>query len=525
MEILMAVSYYFDSKVYAHKDVDFDPADYIAGGVACWDLEEQRWLWTVHLDLTTDKTKFKALIHGSPTVVDLDGDGRYEVVIGTSLGLLYVLDGDTGTARRHFPMQFNEIQCTVAVADITGGSHLEMIVADMGGNLVVVDLNGEVLWDIQLTGSLPFTPTVGDVNGDGAMDIVVVAVTSDTSHLYAIDGTSGKPLPNFPIVLPLSAMISSPVTIVDLHDYYRGMAMTPTRFADPALPPWMQNSRGHSPAPAPSMDILLANKRRANMSHSADSGGKNLRRDSRPVQSFSSGKIAKGLHLLVPSFDGHLYIIDGVLGCAERVDVGEHIYSVPLVDDVTGDGLLDIVIGTMNGHLMVMETTVPYHPLNAWASFPKHRLNGFTHGAIGISIPFAEGNSLKNANMKGEKSILLTFDIWDNRVHVKDRSFKVFFSRGTNRAEPILEMVYDSPGRYTVNLPVSPPDSMTLVIGMINEHGQYYEDTAHVAVGTKFYVWLKYLILGPLLIIALPFFLTRRAVGQSVYFAAGLKNE
>ena len=47
----------------------------------------------VHLDLTTDKTKFKALIHAAPTVADLDGDGRSEVIVGTSLGLLYVLDG------------------------------------------------------------------------------------------------------------------------------------------------------------------------------------------------------------------------------------------------------------------------------------------------------------------------------------------------------------------------------------------------------------------------------------------------
>ena len=54
------------------------------------------WKWLVHLDLSTDKTRYKAYIHSAPTVVDLDGDGRFEVLIGTSLGLLYLLDGDTG---------------------------------------------------------------------------------------------------------------------------------------------------------------------------------------------------------------------------------------------------------------------------------------------------------------------------------------------------------------------------------------------------------------------------------------------
>ncbi len=38
-------------------------------------------------------------------MADLDGDGRSEVIIGTGLGLLYVLDGDTGFVKRFFPMQ------------------------------------------------------------------------------------------------------------------------------------------------------------------------------------------------------------------------------------------------------------------------------------------------------------------------------------------------------------------------------------------------------------------------------------
>lgn len=92
---------------------------YVAGGLACWDVIGQDWLWLVHLDLTTDFTNFKAYIHSSPTIADLDGDGRYEILIGTSLGLLYLLDGDTGFVRRHFPMQFHAIEAQVVVADLT----------------------------------------------------------------------------------------------------------------------------------------------------------------------------------------------------------------------------------------------------------------------------------------------------------------------------------------------------------------------------------------------------------------------
>ena len=33
------------------------------------------------------------------------------------------------------------------------------------------------MWDIQLAGALPYTPTIGDVDGDGQLDIVVVSVS------------------------------------------------------------------------------------------------------------------------------------------------------------------------------------------------------------------------------------------------------------------------------------------------------------------------------------------------------------
>lgn len=46
-----------------------------------------------------------------------------------------------------------------------------------------------------------------------------------------------------------------------------------------------------------------------------------------------------------------LMCVDGLKGCAERLDIGEHIYSTPLIDDVTGDGYLDLLVSTMNGQV------------------------------------------------------------------------------------------------------------------------------------------------------------------------------
>ena len=62
-----------------------------------------------------------------------------------------------------------------------------------------------------------------------------------------------------------------------------------------------------------------------------------------------------GLHLIFATFEGTLYIVDGrreeklERPCVNRIEIGEHIYSMILVADVTGDGLLDLVIAAIGG--------------------------------------------------------------------------------------------------------------------------------------------------------------------------------
>jgi hypothetical protein len=121
---------------------------------------------------------------------------------------------------------------------------------------------------------------------------------------------------------------TSSVLLADLHNYNTPTDTTDTNIGqdqferknDPNAPIWTINSEGHK--------LKITEKE----------SGFDL--DTKREKSSTSGhqKLMKnkGLHLILATFDGHVYIIDGVTKCSERIDVGEHIYSTPLLDDVTG---------------------------------------------------------------------------------------------------------------------------------------------------------------------------------------------
>ena len=70
---------------------DIDIGKYVASSIVVFDLDTKQVKWTADLDQSTDTGNFRAYIYSSPTVVDLEGDGYMDILVGTSYGLFYVL--------------------------------------------------------------------------------------------------------------------------------------------------------------------------------------------------------------------------------------------------------------------------------------------------------------------------------------------------------------------------------------------------------------------------------------------------
>jgi FG-GAP-like repeat/FG-GAP repeat len=144
----------------------------------------------------------------SPTIADVNGDGRREIVIGHENGLLHVINAANGRDLAGWPRQTGTaIDSTPAVGDLFRNGGREVVVGlgstfvkNQQGGLVVYNSNGSLhcrfrtldyfnIW----TGSggpdgyadgVFSSPAIGDVNGDGYPDIVF---GSFDHHVRAID--------------------------------------------------------------------------------------------------------------------------------------------------------------------------------------------------------------------------------------------------------------------------------------------------------------------------------------------------
>ncbi|KAF3795552.1 DEFECTIVE IN EXINE FORMATION 1 protein [Nymphaea thermarum] len=189
-EMVVAVSYFFDHEYYSNQEHlselgNLDITKYVAASIVVFDLDTKQIKWKTELDLSTDTSAYRSYIYSSPSVVDLDGDGNMDILVGTSYGYFYVID-HKGKVREKFPLQMAEIQGAVIAADINDDGKVELVTTDTHGNVAAWSAKGDELWE---------GPTVGDVDGDGRTEVVVPTVSGNIFVLSGRDGSRVHPFP------------------------------------------------------------------------------------------------------------------------------------------------------------------------------------------------------------------------------------------------------------------------------------------------------------------------------------------
>ena len=146
-------------------------------------------------------------IQSKAAAADLDGDGDLEILVAVKTGMLHVLQAN-GAPLAGWPKPWGGAFGFIApsVRDLDGDGRPEVLIGG-GGSVYAYRADGTLLWTRVVGGNITGTLATGDVNGDGRPEIFAVAVGPNTLHGLAADGTV---LPGWPRNFGLSNSWAAP---------------------------------------------------------------------------------------------------------------------------------------------------------------------------------------------------------------------------------------------------------------------------------------------------------------------------
>ena len=127
-----------------------------------------------------------------PVVADVNGDGHPEIIAGSESGDLYVLNNhgklEWKYIVRHGAVRVRggRIGMSVAVGDLFGDGHLEIVSASGDGYVYAFNGKGKLLWKTN-TGSGRSIPTLANLYNNGKLEIVVGS--GDEDNVCVLDNT------------------------------------------------------------------------------------------------------------------------------------------------------------------------------------------------------------------------------------------------------------------------------------------------------------------------------------------------
>jgi uncharacterized repeat protein (TIGR01451 family) len=120
-------------------------------------------------------------------VADLDDDGVAEVIAGADT--VFLLNGEDGTVQRSIDTQGSRVWPGIVVADLDADGDLEIVTAQGGGYLNVLDHTGDVVWWRRPEGLASELRglSVYDLDGDNTLEIIVTAAVSSRVNTWVYE--------------------------------------------------------------------------------------------------------------------------------------------------------------------------------------------------------------------------------------------------------------------------------------------------------------------------------------------------
>jgi hypothetical protein len=296
--------------------------------------------------------KTQGRVNAAPLAVDVDGDGSCEIFAPSYDGFVHAwrTNGAPGTpppVLPGWPVDHGEngSRTSPVAGDLDGDGALEIVTVSNDGKIRALESNGAMMAGWPRTTrqrGLGSTPAIADLDGDGKDDVVVGATDST---LYACSGT-GADLPGWPLAVG-DKIVSSPVLAdvdgdgdLEIFVFDRAGRFWAFHHDDEDAVP--------GPDPLPGWPVAIAPLSIAPPSPAvADFDG-----DGTP-------------EIVVNGAEGIVILrADGTRFGGAPIATGSTAANSPIVADLDGDGSLDLLVGLMDRRLLAVHPNGA--PLEGW---------------------------------------------------------------------------------------------------------------------------------------------------------------